>query len=90
MNVFRSNLVLYGFVLNVFTLILFSFNGLFDYDSIKLTLYFLIIMIIGTVIGMVLARRINEDLFKKVVIVLLILSSLWITINGIRKLLESS
>src|SRR5690606_13478912 len=43
-HVFRSNLVLYGFFLNIFTLGMFFYQGILNQEVITITLYALIAM----------------------------------------------
>jgi uncharacterized membrane protein YfcA len=42
-------------------------------------------MLIGVVIGIRLSKKINEILFKRIVLIFLILSGIWTIINAIKK-----
>lgn len=80
-DVFRSNLVVYGFFLNVFTLGMFAYQGFLNQEVISITLVACIAMALGTGLGMLLAKRVNQEMFKKIVIYLLMGSSIWATVN---------
>lgn len=82
-NVFKANLACFGCVLNITTLILFSFNGVLNGKVIHYTLFMLVAMVVGTVIGMGLASKVREEGFKKIVVYLLMVSSLWSILDGI-------
>lgn len=75
-QVFKANLSVYGTALNFFTLAVFYFNGTLDSAVTSILLQMLVIMIVGTGVGMALARWIDQQMFRKLVIYLLIASSI--------------
>ncbi len=79
---FRANLVIYFLFLNIVTAISYLIAGVFNGLVIKYSLIFLPIMIAGTLIGMVLTRRINEKTFKKVILLIVLISGLAAVASG--------
>lgn len=72
-NSFRSSLTFLFILLNVYTIILYMFNGLFlDVALYELTL-FVPFMIIGSIFGIYLGNKINDVIFKKLVLNLLLI-----------------
>lgn len=82
-QVFKANLAFYGVFLNISTMVVFFMNGTLSRDVIELIVQLLVIMIVGTVIGMVVAKKIDKDMFRKLVIYLLLVSSVWMILGAI-------
>lgn len=74
---FRANITLYAIILNFFTLIAFLSGGLVTGSTVAKCLWLIPSMIVGVLIGSRIVSRVNQDRFKKVVLVLLLLSGVW-------------
>lgn len=68
---FRATLTAYFWILNIATTITLAIKGVFTADVFSLTLKLLPALIIGVLIGIRVARRIKEDQFRKMTIVLI-------------------
>lgn len=73
---FRGNLSLFFFFTGSFAIISLFMNNLVTHDVIIKSIYFLPASIIGIIIGNYLAHKVNEKVFKKVVLGILILSGI--------------
>ncbi|XMB85595.1 sulfite exporter TauE/SafE family protein [Mycoplasmatota bacterium WC44] len=67
-NVFRSTLTSYFLVLNVISITTYAFTKIYNNDVLKLVVLYLPALISGTLIGIKLGNKINEKLFKKIVL----------------------
>lgn len=70
-NEFRASLTFLFLLLNVVTIVLFTNNGLFENKEIINLIYFIPVMIIGTFMGIYLGNKIDDQKFKKIVLILL-------------------
>lgn len=75
-NEFRASLSGYFFLLNLFTIPVYYFNGLFSGEVMKLSLQWLPGLIIGVAAGALAARRIRSENFNRLVLILLLLTGL--------------
>jgi len=75
-NIFRANLFVFFAVLNMATLLSFMFEGLLSTDVANYTMSFLPAMILGTIVGIKLPGKVNESLFRKIALVIVIISGL--------------
>lgn len=82
-QVFKANLSFYGTALNLATLVVFYFNGTLDSAVTSILLQMLVIMIVGTGVGMAVARWIDQQMFRKLVIYLLIASSISMIVGAL-------
>lgn len=73
---FRANINAYFIITNIITVIVFSLNGLYTIEIFKYTGLQIISLIIGTLLGIRFSRRINEAVFKKLILLLLIITGL--------------
>ncbi|WP_334075502.1 MULTISPECIES: sulfite exporter TauE/SafE family protein [Paenibacillus] len=80
---FRANLTFYALVLNIVTIISYSYNGLLDKTVTSTLAWTIPAMITGVVTGIWAGSRMNERFFRKTVLVLIIISGLWTIITGI-------
>ena len=75
-KVFRSTLTSYFWVLNVVAIIMFVIQGLFDKTVLNTVLIYLPALITGTYVGLVLGEKFDERVFKKIVLVIMIVMSI--------------
>jgi len=69
---FRATCVTSFFVFHVTRLIMYSVNGLMEFEKIVIGLYLLPAMVIGSFIGMKVHLKINEKMFERVIGVVLL------------------
>ncbi|MDH8678345.1 sulfite exporter TauE/SafE family protein [Fusibacter bizertensis] len=72
-NEFRASLTFLFLLLNVVTIFLFANKGLFENKEIINMLFLLPVMIMGTFVGIYLGNKIDEQKFKKIVLILLMI-----------------
>lgn len=71
-HVFRVNLAVYFFILNLFTIPVYLYNGIVTKQVLNLSLKFLPSLLIGVIIGNIFSHKIAEKHFRKIVPLLLI------------------
>lgn len=71
-NEFRSTLTFLFIILNIVTIALYFIRGIFDQPEFTKLFFLLPIMIIGSYLGIYLGNKIDENKFKKIVLVLLL------------------
>lgn len=64
---FRANLMFYFFLLNVFTLISFSYSGLFTGQILRQSLFYAPFVLVGSALGVRAGDRIDEKPFERIV-----------------------
>lgn len=83
---FRGNLTFYALLLNAVTIASYLYGGLLD-EAVSETLAWLIpAMIMGVLLGIWAGGKLNETVFKKLTLILIIVSgcwTLWTAINGL-------
>ena len=72
-NVFRANLALYFLILNIAAIPVFTGAGFLTGDIIQATLVRFPFVIIGAILGIYLSGRIEESLFRKISLIVLVL-----------------
>ncbi|MFH0818540.1 MAG: sulfite exporter TauE/SafE family protein [Patescibacteria group bacterium] len=72
-RIFRANIIAYFALLNIFTFLWFIYKGLINKEVIIMTGIFLPAVIIGLLLGIILHSKINENLFKKIILVIIAL-----------------
>jgi uncharacterized membrane protein YfcA len=82
-NEFRANITIYAIILNVITIIMYFYNGLITNDIIRNIIWLIPAMIIGVIVGILFSKKLNDKLFKKIALVLIIVSGLWTLVNAI-------
>ena len=80
---FRANLLAYFLVLNLLTLPTYFFTGLITAEVIRYAIIFLPAMILGGFAGMKLHHKIDEKLFKKIVLVIVLVSGMLSIYSGL-------
>jgi len=87
-NEFRANISFYALFLNVFTIFTYFYNGLITKIVLINTSWFLPSMIVGVVIGIKTINKLDDKLFKKIALYLIIISGTVTTISSILEILE--
>ena len=82
-RVFRANLIAYFLVLNLVTIPFFLIGNLITLETIGYTALFLPALFLGGLAGTKLVHKINEKLFKKIVLLIIIASGLLSTASGL-------
>ena len=82
-NIFRANLVTYFLALHLSIIPTYIFSGLVTSNIVQTALLLLPALIIGAVLGVKSAAGINESLFRKVVLIVMVLSGLMSIVSGI-------
>ena len=81
---FRANLTAYAVILNVITIAAFLVGGLVTPPMLSSLLWLMPAMIVGVLLGIVALRWISEQLFKRIALVLILVSGIW-TVVGVLK-----
>jgi len=71
-QVFRANLTLYFWILNIITIPTQFLGGLITSEVIKYTIYLSPGLIVGTLLGIRLGNKLDENLFKKLTLILIL------------------
>lgn len=80
---FRANLVFYFFALNVVTTLVFLFTGLITWDVLYLFFILLPAALIGTFIGTKISKRVDQKLFRRIALLLVIGAGVLSLISGL-------
>lgn len=83
-HTFRGNLAAYFFILNLFTVPVYYWNGLLTKEVWNYSLTFLPALLIGVFLGNLLSHKIKDDHFKKLTLILLIIMGLLSIISGLK------
>ena len=81
---FRGNLAAYFFILNLFTIPVYYWNGLLTKEVWNYSLTFLPGLLIGVFVGNILSHKIKDDHFKKLTLILLIIMGLLSIVSGLK------
>ena len=79
---FRANIVAYFTVLSLVTLPAFIFSGLITPEVLKFTLWFLPAMILGALLGVRLAPRVKEVLFRRIALIIVVIAGFISILSG--------
>jgi len=82
-QVFRANITLYFLVLGLSVLASQALNGIVTRETLNYSLWLLPAVFLGTLLGMKLAHRVNESLFRKITLVGVMVSGLTAVCSGI-------
>jgi len=85
-KIFRANLTTYFIVLNLITLTTFIIGGLVTEEVIGFVLLFFPALIFGALAGIKLVNKVEEELFKKVVLLIVIFTGLLSIVSGMNVL----
>ncbi len=83
-HAFRGNLAAYFFILNIFTIPVYYWNGLLTNEVWNYSLAFLPGLLVGVFAGNFLSHKIKDDHFKKLTLILLIIMGLLSIVSGLR------
>jgi uncharacterized membrane protein YfcA len=75
-------------ILNVITIAVFFANGLLNKAVFENTLYFTPALLAGVFVGIKVSKRLQEDAFKKFVLILLLASGVWTSISTFLELMK--
>ncbi len=87
-QVFRANIVGYFIVLNLSTYPVFIYNGLLTTETVKYALILMPGMLAGVFTGIKLASKINEQVFRRIALIVVIIAGLISAISGFRGLIN--
>ena len=82
-QVFRANLVAYFIALNAVTIPFFAYKGLVTTATANYTFIFLPAMLIGSVTGIKLAGRIQEQSFRKTALIIVVVAGIISIASGL-------
>ena len=78
---FRANITLYFLILNVIAVAVFLENGLMNRLAGERILYLAPALVIGVLTGIKISKRLGDETFRKVVLILLLISGIWTTLS---------
>ncbi|ADU31933.1 sulfite exporter TauE/SafE family protein [Evansella cellulosilytica] len=81
-QVFRANIATYSLILNMMTIASFSYSGMMNSEVLTYSITFIPAMIIGLIIGINMLKVVNESLFKRITLYLIIASGIWTLISA--------
>jgi len=80
-DTFRANMTLYFLILNIIAIALFLATGLLNRVVAERILYLAPALAIGVFTGIRISKKLGDETFRKVVLVLLLISGVWTTIS---------
>ncbi len=80
---FKANLAAYFLALNLATMVVYGFRGLFSGTMVFVTLVYVPVLVIGTWIGIRVSRLMPETLFRKITLLLIIATGAVMVISNI-------
>lgn len=83
---FRANITAYAIILNVITICTYVYSGLLTQDVFIYTSWFIPSMFLGVLIGIKAIKRLDDKLFRKIALWLIIISGTWTIVNAIASL----
>ncbi len=83
-QIFRASLTSYFWVINLFTIPMFMLNGLITKDVVSYTGYLFPALIIGVLVGIKVAGKVDEKFFRKLTLVLMLIMGILSIISGIK------
>ena len=83
-QVFRANLAVYFFILNIFTIPVYIYNGLISEQVLNYSLKFFPALLIGVIIGNIFSKKIREEHFRKITLFLLILMGILAVVSSLK------
>jgi uncharacterized protein len=81
---FRSNLVLYFLFLNILAIPVLVLNNMLTEQVLSYTLFFIPSTLIGVTLGIILSKKINENIFKKMTLLIVLISGMIALILGLK------
>ena len=80
---FRANITLYFLILNIIAIIVFLATGLMNRVVGERILYLAPALVVGVLAGIKISKGLGDDTFRKVVLILLLMSGVWTTISTV-------
>lgn len=84
METFRANLIAYFTVLDLTTTIVFLFRGITNSTVINYAIILIPAMIFGAITGVKLKHKVNEKLFRKITLIIVIFAGILSIFSGLR------
>ena len=84
-NRFRANLTVYFFLLNSITVPVYFCTGLFTADVSRCLLIFLPAVLVGAVCGILLSRKVRENLFRRIALTLVTAGGISAIVAGLKE-----
>ena len=81
---FRANITAYAIILNIITIVSFGLGGLITPAVTTSLMWFLPSMVAGVILGIVALRWIDDALFKKIALGLILVSAIWTMAGALR------
>lgn len=81
-DAFRANLCAYFFTLNILTVPAYIVGKLIDHQSLINTLFTLPVMVFGVVLGIMISKKVHNELFQKIALITLMLIGVAALISG--------
>jgi len=85
---FRANTTLYFMILNIITIAVFLSTELLNRVVFEKILYLLPALAIGVLAGMQVFKKLKDEAFRKIVLILLLLSGVWTTISTLVDMMQ--
>ncbi|MCR8645488.1 sulfite exporter TauE/SafE family protein [Paenibacillus sp. N1-5-1-14] len=82
-DVFRANLTAYAIILNMITLVTYMYSGLLTTEVLSYTAWLIPSMFVGVLLGIKAIKKLDDRLFKKIALWLIIISGIWTIISSI-------
>ena len=82
-NTFRANLAFYFLILNLATLTTYYINDLIYEVHFEKMIFYIPALLIGVFFGIRLSKKLNDTLFKKITLIILLISGIWTVVNVI-------
>lgn len=76
-DAFRANLTFFFFISNIFTIVALFFNHMLSFHAFGNIALFTIPIALGVICGIFVSKKINEELFKKIILHFLLIAGLW-------------
>ena len=83
---FRANITLYFLILNIIAIGLFLWSGLLNIVVVERLRFLAPALVTGVLAGILISKKLKEEAFKRVVLVLLLISGVWTTISTLLQL----
>jgi len=87
---FRASINLYFLILNVVTVLLFFSNGLLNRVVLGRILHLSPAMIIGVLAGILVCKKVNDEVFRRLVLIMMIFVGAWTTISTLASLIGNT
>jgi len=78
---FRANITLYFLILNVIAIMVFLATGLMNRAVGERIVYLAPALAVGVLAGIKVSKRLGDETFRKVVLILLLISGVWTTLS---------